>query len=151
MLKFLLPEFMHIFNNKFFYWLRLKNRAETVTQNFRVLTTEEQIALKAILSVEFQDHLELKNQVSGLALRSIDETLFELAPLINPHEFCRKQKTFPIPVESTYKDRDNAIVYVDLFVNENNKLMELEIWKPDGKPVQTYFAHATLFIKAEIK
>lgn len=119
-----------------------------MSHTFRALTLLERSALGTMLSVEFRDHEKLKLQLSGLALRPLDETLFELAPLSPPvRQAEKKTRKFGVPVECTYTDADNAIVYVDLFVNEDDMLVELEIWKPDGSPVQTYFADADLVVK----
>ena len=115
---------------------------------FRALTVREQSALETMLSVEFQDHQKLKIQISGLALRSLDETLFELASLSSPTQsWERRMKKFGVPIQCTYIDNDGAVVYVDLFKNEHDELVELEIWKPDGSDVKTYFADATLTVK----
>ena len=117
---------------------------------FRALTDRERSALEAVLSVGFRDHQKLKMQVSDLALRSLDETLFELAPLaLSMQSERKKTKKFGVPVECTYADKDGAVVYVDLFVDDDNALVELEIWKPDGSTVQTYFADADLAIKVQ--
>lgn len=99
-----------------------------------------------MLAVEFRDHRQLVDQVGGLALHRRDETLYELAPLAG-RSASSKPKTFGVPVECTYRDKDGAIVYVDLFVDEQDNLAELEVWKPDGGKVLTYFADAELSVK----
>jgi hypothetical protein len=116
-------------------------------QPFRALTLCERKALESMLSVEFRDHQKLRMQLVDLAVRSVDETLFELTPLSLLPDTGRKTKKFGVPVQCTYADKDGAIVYVDLFVNQDDALAELEIWKPDGSPVQTYFADADLKIE----
>jgi hypothetical protein len=121
-----------------------------MSQAFRALTAQERSALETMLSVEFRNHQQLQMQVNDLALRPIDETLFELTPLSLPVEFSEKRtKKFGVPFECTYTDKDGAVVYVDLFVNEDDALVELEIWKPDGSAVQTYFADADLAVKVQ--
>jgi hypothetical protein len=50
-----------------------------------------------------------------------------------------------VPVEGAYRDEDGAIVW--LFADERNALVEIEIWKPDGSAVTTYFADADLTVK----
>lgn len=121
-----------------------------MSQTFRALTVRERSALETMLSVEFRDHQKLKMQVNDLALRPIDETLYELAPLSSSVRLGEKKtKKFGVPVECTYTDKDDAIVYVDLFVNEDDVLVELEIWKPDGSTVQAYFADADLAVKVQ--
>jgi hypothetical protein len=121
------------------------------SSDFRPLSDRERQALRTMLAVEFRDHQRLAEQVSDLALRQRDETLFELAPT-QGRLADSQPKTFAIPVESTYRDKDGEIVYVDLFVDEHDALVELEIWKPDGSDVETYFADAELSVKpADVK
>lgn len=121
-----------------------------MSQTFRPLTGEEQRALEVMLSLDFRGHQSLKMQVCDLALRPIDENLFELALLSSPlGGETMGGKKFGVPVECTYTDKDGAVVYVDLFVNEGDVLVELKIWKPDGSAVQTYFAEAELTIKLQ--
>lgn len=115
---------------------------------FRVLTNQEIAALKVILSVEFRDHEKLQSQVNDLSIKPIDETLFEFAPIATESK-SKAQKKLGVPVECTYKDKDGAIVYVDLFVDERDNLAELEIWKPDGSAVEIYFADANLLVKSQ--
>jgi hypothetical protein len=115
---------------------------------FRVLTNQEMTALKVILSVEFRDHEKLQSQVNDLSMKSVDENLFEFASIAAGSK-SKIQKKFGVPVECTYKDKDGAIVYVDLFVNECDNLAELEIWKPDGSAIETYFADADLSVKSQ--
>lgn len=113
----------------------------------RPLTDCEQQALRKMLAVEFRNHQRLIEQVSGLGLRQRDETLFELAPLSSQSTDLRS-KTFGVPVECTYRDEDGELVHVDLFVDEQDALAEIEVWKPDGSAVLTYFANADLDVAA---
>lgn len=114
-----------------------------MSTGFRPLTDREQQALRKMLAVEFPDHKRLEGQVAGLALRKCDETLYYLAPLsVQPSEEHRK--THGVPVEGVYRDKDAAIVFVWLFADEHDALAEIEVWKPDGSPVLTYFADAEL-------
>lgn len=116
-------------------------------ENYRPLSDREQRAFREMLEVEFRDHLRLVEQINGLALRRRDETLFDLAPLPGKATDPRP-KAFAVPIECTYRDEDGAIVYVDLFVDEHDALIELEVWKPDGSTVLTYFADAVLLVRA---
>src|SRR5215211_6922559 len=119
--------------------------------DFRPLSDGEQRALRTMLAVEFRDHRRLAEQVGDLALHQRDETLFEFAH-VSGRSASSQPKTFGVPVECTYRDKDGAIVYVDLFVDEQDNLAELEVWKPDGGKVITYFADAELSVKkAEIQ
>jgi hypothetical protein len=118
-----------------------------MSTDFRPLTDREQQALRKMLAVEFPDHQSLESQVGGLALRECDETLYYLAPLsAQPDKVHRK--THGVPVEGVYRDKDGAIVFVWLFADEHDALVELEVWKPDGSAVITYFADADLSAKA---
>lgn len=114
--------------------------------DYRPLSEREQQALREMLAVEFQDHHRLAKQISGLAIRQRDETLFDLAPL-SGRATDLQPKTFAVPIECTYHDEDGAIVYADLFVDEHDALIELEVWKPDGSTVLTYFADADLSVR----
>lgn len=115
---------------------------------FRALTNQEITALKVILSAEFREHEKLQSQVNDLSIKSIDETLFEFASIAAESK-NKAQRKFGVPVECTYKDKDGAIVYVDLFVDERDNLAELEIWKPDGSVIEIYFADADLLVKSQ--
>jgi len=115
--------------------------------DFRTLTERERWALEKMLAVEFRNHQRLEEQVSGLVLRQCDETLFEFAPMLEQATDL-KPRIFAVPIECTYSDADGAVVYVDLFVDEQDALIELEVWKPDGSAVLTYFADADLLVKA---
>lgn len=118
-----------------------------MSAEFRSLTDRERQALRKMLAVEFPGHQSLEMQVDGLALRQRDETLFDLAPLSKqPGEL--RPKTFGVPVEGTYRDKDESIVLVWLFADEHDALVELEVWKPDGSAVIIYFADAELSAKA---
>lgn len=115
---------------------------------FRLLTDREQQALQKMLAVEFPNHQVLEAQLDGLTLRECDETLYYLAPFsAQLDEIRMNRKTFGVPVEGAYRDEDGAIVFVWLFSDEHNALVELEIWKPDGSAVITYFADANLAVK----
>jgi hypothetical protein len=117
---------------------------------FRALTESERNALERILSIKFRDLQQLRMQVNNLGLRPINELLFEFASLpVLTGSSEKRTRTFGVPVECTYIDKDGAVVYVDLFINDNDELVELEIWKPDGSVVQTYFAEAVLAIKPQ--
>jgi len=98
-----------------------------------------------MLAVEFPNRQRLEAQVAGLAVRECDETLYYLAPLSAQPVH---RKTHGVPVEGVYRDKDEAIVFVWLFADEHDALVELEVWKPDGSPVLTYFADADLSVKA---
>lgn len=113
----------------------------------RPLSVKEQQALRKMLAVEFRNHRKLLDQVNDLALRQSDETLFELMPL-SSQSAALSSKTFGVPVECTYRDEDGKRVHVDLFVNEQDALAEIEVWKPDGSAVLTYFADADLTVTA---
>lgn len=115
--------------------------------DYRPLSDRERRAFREMLAVEFRDHQRLAEQISSLALRQRDETLFDLAPL-SGRATDPRPKTFAVPIECTYHDEDGAIVYVDLFVDEHDALVELEVWKPDGSAVLTYFANADLSVRA---
>lgn len=114
--------------------------------DYRPLSEREQRALKKMLAVECRDHHRLAEQISGLALRQRDETLFDLAPL-SGRATDLQPKIFAVPIECIYHDEDGAIVYVDLFVDEHDALIELEVWKPDGSAVLTYFADADILVR----
>lgn len=112
------------------------------------MTYREQQALRKMLAVEFPNHQVLEAQLDVLGLRECDETLYYLAPLsIQVDEVSKNRKTFGLPVEGAYRDVDGAIVFVWLFADEHNALVEIEIWKPDGSGVTTYFADADLTVK----
>lgn len=117
---------------------------------FRTLTEQEHKAFEMMLAVAFGEHQRLKGQVFGLFLRPIYETVFELAPQrLETRPALNSVRKFALPIECTYADKDGAIVYVDLFVDECDALVELELWKPDGRTVQTYFADADLVVELQ--
>jgi hypothetical protein len=118
-----------------------------MSTGFRPLTDQEQQALRKMLAVEFPGNQSLEAQVDRLALRQCDETLYYLAPLSGQPDKVHRE-THGVPVEGVYQDRDGAIVFVWLFANERDALVELEVWKPDGSAVLTYFAEADLSAKA---
>lgn len=119
-----------------------------MNKGFRLLTDQERQALKKMLAVDFQNHQVFEAQLDGLSLQKCDETLYYLAPrCAQLDEGSMSRKTHGIPVEGAYRDEDGAIVFVWLFADENNALVELEVWKPDGSAVMTYFADAALTAK----
>ena len=117
-----------------------------MSAGYRPLTDREQGVLRKMLAVEFPGHQSLEAQVSSLSIQKLDETLYCLAPLsTEPSETHRK--THGVPIEGVYRDKDDAIVFVWLFTDEHDALIELEVWKPDGSAVLTYFADADLLVR----
>jgi hypothetical protein len=114
------------------------------SEQYRPLSSLEQKAIAAMLGVDFPGRTELLGQVSDLLISMMDEGLYKLSSASAGNVGL---KTFPLPIECTYLDEDGAIVYVDLFVDEHEKLAELELWRPDGKPILLNFAQASLSIK----
>lgn len=114
-----------------------------MSAGYRPLTDREQGALRKMLAVEFPGHQSLEAQVSGLSIQKCDETLYCLAPLSTEPGGVHR-KTHGVPIEGVYRDKDDAIVFVWLFADEHDALIELEVWKPDGSAVLTYFADADL-------
>src|SRR5688572_15513809 len=107
-----------------------------MSTGFRPLTDREQQALRKMLAVEFPGHQGLEAQVGDLAIRKLDETLYYFAPLSAQSDKVHR-KTHGVPVEGVYRDKDEAIVFVWLFADEHDALLELEVWKPDGSAVLT--------------
>lgn len=114
-------------------------------KNYRPLSNQEKAALRLILSPNFRHAEKIRAQLTELSLCVVDEVLFYLLPKGCSNE--RPCRSFGLPVECTYTDDDNQMVYIDLFVDQDNNLSELEIWKPEGSSVTTYFANADLSIR----
>lgn len=114
--------------------------------DFRPLTDRELQALRRMLAVPFEGRVNFTRQVDGLQLRERDQTLFELLPAGTEGQ-RPGNATFGVPIECTYRDQDGAVVYVDLFADQDGSLAELELWKPDGTAVVIYFADADLIVK----
>lgn len=118
-----------------------------MTTDFRPLTDQEQRALERLLAVEFPGRQGLEPQVRSLAVRQRDETLFEFASLSEPRT-ALPRRTYGVPIEGTYLDRDGAQVFLFLFTDEQGALVELEVWKPDGTALLTSFSDAEFSVRA---
>lgn len=111
-------------------------------QVFRTLTTQERQALEKILSLDFRGRANLIKQLDAIEIRQQSDDIFELRQ--RNISYKTRPKTYGLPIQAIYTDSDGLPIYVDLFVDEFDWLYELEIWKPDGSPVQTSFATANL-------
>lgn len=115
--------------------------------SFRLLTVSEKDAVRKILASEPENREFLLKKIPGLLIREVDETLYEFSSDKIP--IMGSKRTFGLPVECTYKDVDGMIVFVDLFVDEGGRLAELEVWKPSGGKISTYFSDAELAVHLE--
>lgn len=99
-----------------------------------------------MLAIAFPGNQQLTEQIANLTLQKCDETLYYLAP-VGAQSGEVHRKVHGVPVEGVYRDKDDATVFVWLFADEHNGLAEIEVWKPDGTPVLTYFAVADLSVR----
>ena len=113
---------------------------------YRRITEKEREVFLRILSVDFHGKENLVAQLDELEIFPLDEVLYKLS-VSGGESKNMKKKTFGLPVEAMYLDQDGVVVYVDLFVDENDILSELEIWKSDGSPVITQFTDAELSVR----
>jgi hypothetical protein len=99
---------------------------------FRHPTEAERRVLEALLTADFPGQKQLLKQLSGLAVRQVDENgSLELVPSSDAGRAVVERR---IPVEAELNDRDEIAIHVLLHVMDG-LIAELEIYRDDLRPV----------------
>lgn len=105
------------------------------TQAFREMQPKERELLRTLLEPVFPGRDELLQQLETAKVRTIDED----GSLEFSISSCTKAEhvTSRVPTEGQYEDPDGVTVHVLLHVVDD-KAKELEFFREDGSPVQSW-------------
>jgi hypothetical protein len=102
---------------------------------FREMNPMERSLIRKLLAAGFPGRDELSKQIDSSKVRTIDEggsLEFSVVSTVNADDV-----KYRVPAEGEYEDSDGIIVHVLLHV-VGSKVQELEFFREDNSPVQTW-------------